>query len=91
MDDRDYKHLVWQCRRGTRELDRMVTYYLYQHYPQAGRNYQRAFKELLGLQDPVLYQVIMGTLEIPDRHVEWLEIASIIREGLPEMAPDSGE
>ncbi len=83
MDDRDYNHLVWQCRRGTRELDKMVTYYLYRHYPQAGRSRQQAFRELLKLPDPVLYQVIMGMPEIPDLQAAWQEIAGIIRTGLP--------
>ena len=55
------KRIVWRCRRGTRELDRMLTYFLENHYDSAVPEYQAAFSELLNLPNPQLQSVLMGT------------------------------
>ena len=56
----DEKKLAWQCRRGTRELDRMTLYYLEHHYREAGEEEQSAFRKLLELPDPQLYSALLG-------------------------------
>ncbi len=58
--------LRWRCRRGTRELDALLTWYLAQHFPQADANEQGAFERLLEAQDPDVYDWCMGKVSPPD-------------------------
>jgi len=44
--------LEWRCRRGVRELDVLFTRFLEKEYDQLNKNDQRAFEELLEVQDP---------------------------------------
>lgn len=46
--------LAWQCRRGQRELECLLTAYLTQHYPNALPAEQRAFERLLTESDATL-------------------------------------
>jgi antitoxin CptB len=52
--------LRWRCRRGTKELDRILGGYLDQDYAQAPLEQQRAFAALLEVQDPDIYDWLMG-------------------------------
>ncbi len=52
--------LYWRCRRGTKELDRVLGDYLEQEYSQAGADLQSAFAGLLEQQDPDIYDWLMG-------------------------------
>jgi antitoxin CptB len=65
-----YAQLKWQCRRGTKELDLVLTHYLEHHYPQANNKEQSAFKQLLSLEDPVLADLIAGNKrsDTPHQH-----------------------
>lgn len=46
--------LRWQCRRGTRELDLLLTNYLETSYINASPADQRRFLDILDLEDSVL-------------------------------------
>ena len=46
--------LRWQCRRGMRELDVLLTRYLDERYDAAGAAEKAAFRQLLTLSDPDL-------------------------------------
>ncbi len=52
--------LRWQCRRGMRELDLLLTGYLENDYPQTSEDQKQAFRELLGLPDPDLIGYLLG-------------------------------
>ena len=52
--------LRWHCRRGMKELDVMLLRYLDTHYDSSSPAEQRAFTDLLELQDPQLYAYLMG-------------------------------
>lgn len=52
--------LRWRCRRGTRELDSLLTWYFDQCYAQSDSVTQFAFADLLDAQDPDLWDWIMG-------------------------------
>ncbi|MFZ1642614.1 MAG: succinate dehydrogenase assembly factor 2 [Candidatus Contendobacter sp.] len=52
--------LRWRCRRGMKELDLLTLGYLERHYPDAPAEEQRAFAELLELQDPLLMSYMVG-------------------------------
>lgn len=52
--------LYWRCRRGTKELDRILGGYLEEEYPHASAVLQAAFADLLEQQDPDIYDWLMG-------------------------------
>ncbi len=57
--------LRWRCRRGTKELDRMLGGFLEEDYAQAPIELQKAFIALLEVQDPDIYDWLMGA-KAPD-------------------------
>ncbi len=59
MDEQIGK-LRWRCRRGMKELDLLTLGYLERHYSTAPEEEQRAFAELLELQDPLLMSYMVG-------------------------------
>ncbi|MFZ2236570.1 MAG: succinate dehydrogenase assembly factor 2 [Dokdonella sp.] len=54
------KRLRWRCRRGTRELDQLVGWWLDERYSSAPAEQQTAFASLLDAQDPDLWDWVMG-------------------------------
>lgn len=56
----DAGRLRWRCRRGMKELDRLLTAYLDRDFLSASAAEQAGFRELLELQDPVLYDYCLG-------------------------------
>jgi antitoxin CptB len=56
----NYAQLRWQCRRGMRELDLLLTNYLDHDYGQANEQQKQAFRELLALPDPDLIDYLLG-------------------------------
>ena len=55
----DMSKLRWRCRRGTKELDTLTSRYLEHFYSSASQCEQRAFAELLTLQDPELHAILI--------------------------------
>ena len=51
--------LRWQCRRGMRELDALLTRYLDTRYAAAAEAERRAFGEILTLSDPELVRYLL--------------------------------
>lgn len=58
--------LRWQCRRGMRELDELLTGYLDGRFEAAGPDEQRAFRELLALADDQLIDYLLGGRSVSD-------------------------
>ncbi|MDX1454184.1 MAG: succinate dehydrogenase assembly factor 2 [Gammaproteobacteria bacterium] len=52
--------LKWLCRRGMKELDVLLEAYLEHDYPAASAEEQGAFRNILDLDDPVLWYYVMG-------------------------------
>ncbi len=52
--------LKWQCRRGMRELDDLLTSYLERRYDAAGADEKEAFAALLALPDPELVGYLLN-------------------------------
>jgi len=52
--------LKWRCRRGTKELDYLLTAYLDGFFSQANEEEQLLFLELLKLQDTQLIDFLLG-------------------------------
>ena len=55
-----HSQLVWQCRRGSLELDTLLTRYLEQRYANAPAVEQKAFRHLLSLEDQQIFQYLSG-------------------------------
>lgn len=60
MDEARIKRLRWRTRRGTRELDALFGSWLDDCFPTADPALQQAFDELLDVQDPDLWDWVMG-------------------------------
>lgn len=50
-----------------RELDEVLVNYLEHHYQKSAQQKQLAFRELLALEDPLLFSLIMGYEESSDK------------------------
>ncbi len=57
--------LRWRCRRGTKELDRILGGFLEEDYAKAPAEVQKAFIAFLDVQDPDIYDWLMGG-KVPD-------------------------
>ena len=62
--------LRWLCRRGMKELDVVMCAYLDDHYDAAGASQRRNFEILLEMQDPQLYNLLLGRENAPDPALE---------------------
>ena len=62
----DHGHLKWLCRRGVRELDLVLEAWLENGYADAPEPQQAAFAELLAMNDPQLFDLLLGRREAPD-------------------------
>ncbi len=70
--------LRWRCRRGTKELDRILGGYLEEDYAQAPVELQHAFIALLEVQDPDIYDWLMGA-QTPDTEL-FKNIIRVLRQ-----------
>ena len=57
---REVLRLRWQCRRGMLELDLLLNRFLETRFPDLGAAERAAFNRLLGYQDQILYDWLMG-------------------------------
>lgn len=64
--------LRWLCRRGMKELDLLLKSYLDDSYTDASTADQQAFKSILDMQDPELYDLILGRTESDDKVIAHL-------------------
>lgn len=69
--------LRWRCRRGMRELDQLLGWYLDNRYAMADRVTQGAFADLLEQPDPELWRWLTGEGAAPT--VAWRQIVDEIR------------
>lgn len=56
----ELNRLRWRARRGTRELDQVLGWWLDQRYAQADDVARAAFAVLLDQQDPDLWNWVLG-------------------------------
>ena len=58
--------LRWQCKRGMRELDELLTRYLDNAFDRAPESEKTMFRELLELPDPELIGYLLGKQVLED-------------------------
>lgn len=73
----DTARLRWRCRRGMRELDQLLGWYLDVRYPGASEGAKVAFSTLLDQPDPELWDWLSGrsVAHVP----EWRAVIDEIR------------
>lgn len=69
--------LRWRCRRGMRELDQLLGWYLDESYPRADADTRAAFASLLDQQDPEIWSWLNGSARAADPG--WQRIVDAIR------------
>ncbi len=62
--------LRWRCRRGTRELDVLLCWYLDQRHGEAIGDEQQAFARVLDAEDPDVWDWCMGRASAPDANMQ---------------------
>ena len=78
----DLARLRWRCRRGMRELDQLLGWYLEQRYAGVDDATKAAFSTLLDQQDPQLWSWLSGR-GTPERTSSCLTRMSRKTEGEP--------
>ena len=73
----DIARLRWRCRRGMRELDQLLGWYLEARYPGASAAAKAAFSTLLEQPDPELWDWLSGRSVA--EAAEWRAIIDEIR------------
>ena len=68
------RRLRWRCRRGTRELDLILTAFVDAHYDGLSEAERRRFERLLESADPQLTDWLCHDAQPADK-----EIASIVK------------
>ena len=63
------KKVAWRCRRGTKELDVLMQKFLNEYYQSATPELQKAFEKMLDMQDPELYDLLIGKQKSSDRNI----------------------
>lgn len=69
--------LEWECRRGMRELDKMIMPFYKNHFDNLTEKQQQAFVEMLSYTDPELFRWVM--LQDPAPTQEISDLIEIIR------------
>lgn len=77
ISDAVEKRLRWRARRGTRELDSLIGWWLDHRYVDADAGQRQAFDALLDAQDPDLWDWLLGHAKVP--RADWREIVDDIR------------
>lgn len=71
----DLERLKWQCRRGSLELDLLMTRFLDDYYPNEPTNLKHAFERLIEYSDATLYDLFTGKIQAEDH-----DIATIVNK-----------
>ena len=61
--------LEWACRRGMRELDKMIMPFYQNHFNSLTEVEQQAFVEMLTYPDPELFRWVMHQLPAPTQAI----------------------
>jgi antitoxin CptB len=76
--------LIWQCRRGSLELDVLLLRYLDQRYEEAETSEQTVFRQLLALEDQQIFHYLSDQAE-PDT-AELINLVARIRTLIPNTS-----
>lgn len=69
----ELSRLKMRCRRGMKELDVVFQHYLTAYYPTATPEEIQRLDELLEMQDPLLFGMVLGLDPVPDIYTDLIE------------------
>jgi antitoxin CptB len=69
----ELSRLKMRSRRGMKELDVVLQHYLEHHYPSASPSDIQRLDELLDMQDPLLFGMLLGMDPVPDTYAGLIE------------------
>lgn len=72
--------LEWECRRGMRELDKLIMPFYQQHFDELSESQQQTFAEMLKYSDPELFRWFMNQLPAPTPELQ--AMVALIRSKL---------
>jgi len=75
VEDPALKRVLWRCRRGTRELDIILSSFATARYAVLSEYHRARFESLLGVQDPVLTDWLCHDA-VPDQ--EFVDIVALV-------------
>ncbi len=75
--DEQARKILWKCRRGSLELDLILSNFFQQQYPYLTKSQLKTFDQLLDQQDPQLTSWIFGE-EIPPKQ-DFAELIQLIK------------
>jgi antitoxin CptB len=78
-------NIRWRCRRGMRELDALLAYFLEHHHDGLADDLKIRFRTWLDLSDPALWDRLTGPL--PEDALD-LQLAKLLRS-FPGFLPES--
>lgn len=64
----ELSRLKMRCRRGMKELDVVFQHYLETYYPSASPEDIQRLDELLDMQDPLLFGMVLGLDPVPNAY-----------------------
>jgi antitoxin CptB len=73
-DDTELRRLRWRCRRGMRELDRLLERWLEREWRQSPADERAVFLRLLDSEDDRLWKWFLGHAQPDDP-----EVAALVR------------
>lgn len=71
-DAAELRRLRWRCRRGMRELDRLLERYLDRRWPAVSEQERGVFLRLLDCEDDRLWRWFLGHETPPDADLDQL-------------------
>lgn len=71
-DEAELRRLRWRCRRGMRELDRLLERYLDRRWPAVSEQERGIFLRLLDCEDDRLWRWFLGHETAPDADLDQL-------------------
>lgn len=72
--------IEWECRRGMRELDKLIMPFYQQHFDELTKAQQHTFVEMLSHSDPELFRWFMHQHPAPTPELQ--EMVAFIRSKL---------
>ena len=64
------KKILWQCRRGLRELDAILIPFVEENFNDLDTNNQKLFKELLSYEDVEVFDLLVNQKEPLDANIK---------------------
>ncbi|UOG91158.1 MAG: succinate dehydrogenase assembly factor 2 [Candidatus Thiothrix sulfatifontis] len=76
----ELSRLKMRCRRGLKELDVIFQHYLERHYPTASPIEQQRLDELLAMQDPLIWDMLLDTIPFPNEYNDLIAKLRVVND-----------